>query len=67
MNGKQVRPRSDAAFCGVWSGSTLFTQACLSKYLGIYRKFPNSYAEVSLLFNFEGFEFIYSSSQEISH
>ena len=23
----------DAAFCGVWSGSTLFAQACLSEYV----------------------------------
>ena len=29
--GKKCRPWSDAAFCGVWSGSTLFAQACLSK------------------------------------
>ena len=29
--GKQSRPRSDAAFCGVWSGSTLFAQASLTK------------------------------------
>ena len=26
-------PWSDAAFCGVWSGSTLFAQACLSQYV----------------------------------
>ena len=30
MSGKQCRPWSDAAFCGVWSWSTLFAQACLS-------------------------------------
>ena len=29
MSGKQWRPRSDAAFRGVWSGSALFAQACL--------------------------------------
>ena len=33
MNGKQYRPWSDAMFCGVWSGSTLFAQAYLSEYL----------------------------------
>ena len=33
MTGKQCRPRSDATFYGIWSGSTLFTEACLSKYL----------------------------------
>ena len=27
MSGKQWRSRSDAAFCGVWSESTLFAQA----------------------------------------
>ena len=34
MNGKQCSPWSDAAFCSIWSGSTLFAQACLSEYLG---------------------------------
>ena len=33
-SGKQGRPWSDAAFCGVWSGWTLFAQACLFQYLG---------------------------------
>ena len=33
MNGKQCRYRSDAAYCGIWSGSTLFAQPCLSLYL----------------------------------
>ena len=32
LSSKQRGPWSDAAFCGVWSGSTLFAQACLSKY-----------------------------------
>ena len=32
--GKQCRPRSNAAQRGVWSGSTLFANACLSEYLG---------------------------------
>ena len=31
---KQCRPRSDAAFCSIWSGSTLFDQVCQSKYSG---------------------------------
>ena len=35
MSGKQCRPWSDAAFCSIWSGSTLFAKACLSQY-GIY-------------------------------
>ena len=34
MSGKQCRPWTDAAFCGVWSGSTLFAQACPSQCLG---------------------------------
>ena len=33
MSGKQCRPWSDAAFCGIWSGSTLFAKACLLKTL----------------------------------
>ena len=36
MSVKQCRPRSDTTFCGIWSGSTLFAQACLSHYLGCY-------------------------------
>ena len=35
MYGKQWRPCSDAAFCGIWSGSTLFAKAYLSQYLGL--------------------------------
>ena len=31
------RPRSDAAFCGVWSGTTLFANPCVSEYLGYCR------------------------------
>ena len=34
MYGKQCRPWSDAAFCSVWSGSTMFAKAYLSQYLG---------------------------------
>ena len=33
---KQCRPWSDAAFCGIWSGSTVFAHACMSQYLGYY-------------------------------
>ena len=36
MYGKQCRPWSDAAFCGVWSGPTLFAKAYLSQYLWFY-------------------------------
>ena len=32
MGGKQCRPWSDAAFCGIWSGTTLFAQVLLSQY-----------------------------------
>ena len=32
MYDKQCRPRSDAAFCSIWSGSTLFARAYLSQY-----------------------------------
>ena len=39
VGGKQCRPWSDAALCGVWSGSALFTQACLSEYVDKCRKF----------------------------
>ena len=35
MYGKQCRPWSDAAFCGIWSGSTLFAKAYHSQYLGL--------------------------------
>ena len=35
LNGKQCRSWSDATFCGIWSGSTLFAQTCQSKYLGV--------------------------------
>ena len=49
MYGKQCRPWSDAAFCSIWSGSTLFAKAYLSQYLGLlpyisstkYRIWPN--------------------------
>ena len=34
LSGKQCRPWSDAAFCGVWSGSLPFEYAYLSQYLG---------------------------------
>ena len=30
MYGKQCRPWSDAKFCDIWSGSTLFAKAYLS-------------------------------------
>ena len=33
MYGKQYKPWSDATFCGVWSGTTLFAKAYLSQYL----------------------------------
>ena len=39
MSCKSCRPWSDATFCGVWSGSTLFAQAYLSQYLGLIRYF----------------------------
>ena len=38
MYGKYCRPWSDAAFCGIWSGSTLFAKAYLSQYLGLLQK-----------------------------
>ena len=34
MSSKQYGPCSDAPFCGIWSGSTLFAQARLSQCLG---------------------------------
>ena len=34
MYGKQCRSWSDAVFSGIWSGSTLFAKAYLSRYLG---------------------------------
>ena len=33
--GKQCRPWSDVAVCGIWSGSTLFAEAYLPQYLGL--------------------------------
>ena len=41
MNGKQCRPWSDVAYCGVWSGSTLFAKVCLSQYIWIIMYVPN--------------------------
>ena len=35
MYGKQCRPWSDAAWCGVWSESVLFAKVSLSQYLGL--------------------------------
>ena len=37
MCGKQCWPWSDATFCGIWSGSTLFAKAYMSQYLGLLR------------------------------
>ena len=37
MYGKQCRPWSDAEYCSIWSGSTLFAKAYLSQYLGLLR------------------------------
>ena len=31
--GKQCRPWSEAGFCGIWSGFTLFAEACLSEQI----------------------------------
>ena len=41
MSGNKCRPCSDTTFCSIWSRSTLFAQACLSKYLE-YSRFPIS-------------------------
>ena len=38
MCGKQCIAWSDAAFCSVWSWSTLFAKACLSQYLGLLQE-----------------------------
>ena len=35
MSAKQCRPWSDATFCSIWSGSTLFAHAWKSQYLGL--------------------------------
>ena len=43
MYGKQCKPWSDAAFCHIWSESTLFAQACLSQYLGLLQYFMKAY------------------------
>ena len=45
MSGKQCWPGSDAAFCGVWSGSTLFAKACLLEYA----RRNSSVSEVSMI------------------
>ena len=37
MFAKQCRPWSDAAFCSIWSGSTLFVKACMSQFLELLR------------------------------
>ena len=49
MSGKQCRPWADIAFCGIWSGSTLFDQACLSQYLGLFQ-YLNFLVKKSALF-----------------
>ena len=41
-SGKQRISWSDAIFCGIWSGSTLFAQTCLSKYLCLDAKTTKS-------------------------
>ena len=48
MCGKQCRPRSDAAFCGVWSGSTLFAYAFV--HLFLWLNFAN---QIKVHHNFE--------------
>ena len=35
MSNKQCRPWSNAAFCSIWCGSTLYAHACMSRYLGL--------------------------------
>ena len=45
-NGKQCRTWSDAAYCSVWSGSTLFAKAYLSQYLGLFTR--SSYARQNI-------------------
>ena len=35
MSGKQSRPWADTAEYGIWSGATLFAQACMSQYEGL--------------------------------
>ena len=53
MNRKQCRSWSDAAFCSVRSGSTLFAQAILSEYFGeniVRGSYKVAYQPVSLGF-----------------
>ena len=48
MSGKQCGLWWDAAFCGVSSRSTLFAQACLSKYIRKYGNIWKSNDSVSI-------------------
>ena len=57
MSGKQCRPWSDATFCGIWSGSTLFDKVYLSQYLSYYGKIQSldspgttGYCRINILF-----------------
>ena len=58
-NGKQCRPWSDATFCGVWSGSSLFAKACLYENFRLNKVF-NIYITRSDCANFTRlFAYIY--------
>ena len=48
MSSKQCMPWSDAS-SGVWSGSTLFVQVCLSEYLGQLRNVAYSSNIIALV------------------
>ena len=55
MSGKECRPRSNAAFCGIWSGSTLFAQSNLFKYLAWIWYFWDIFLENRVDISFESY------------
>ena len=66
MSDKQCRPRSDAAFCGIWSGSTLFAKPVgpnTCGYCGIWaiNSIGKSWLLTILVLNFEKSLFYYAS------
>ena len=48
MNGKQYRLWSDATFCSICSGYSLFAQACLFQYLVLLWYITNTYKLLSI-------------------
>ena len=67
MYGKQCGPWSDAAFCGIWSGSTLFAKVYLSQYLGLLWETHKSLVSKNYVHAQSFRKHAYSNIQKISH